>query len=192
MSPARILWERAVAGDPDAFGEFYERHADRVFAHCSARGAVRADAEDLTAEVFTIAWRRRSAIQLHDEADILPWLLVTANNLLSEHRRSSARIWRLAGRLPVADEPDVAIEIADRDEFDRERVRALDTLRALRPADREVIELCVMHGLSAAAVAAATGRPASTVRTRLARALTRARAIYGETPTSPETIARTG
>lgn len=41
-----------LAGESSAYAELYRRHADRVFTHCFRRTANRADAEDLTAEVF--------------------------------------------------------------------------------------------------------------------------------------------
>jgi RNA polymerase sigma-70 factor (ECF subfamily) len=162
-----------------AFAVFYERHAGRVFAHCHSRIDCRADAEDLTARVFEIAWRRRCQVRVDADADILPWLLVTANHVISEHHRSTTRVLRLLRRLPPLEfEPDHATTLADRDELDHELALAMAVLRALRPVDREIIELCILDGLSPTAVANETGTPASTMRTRLARALVRARRLY--------------
>lgn len=172
-------WGEAAQGDGAVFAMFYERHANRVFAHCFARVGSRVDAEDLTAQVFEIAWRRRADVRVDESADILPWLLATANNLVAGHHRAVTRMWGLIKRLPsVESEPDHAAAFADRDELDRELALAMTVLHALRPTDREVIELCVMHGLSPTAAAIATGTSASTMRTRLARALARARGEY--------------
>lgn len=172
-------WEQAAAGDGEMFAVFYKRHADRVFAHCYSRVGSRVDAEDLTAQVFEIAWRRRTHVHVDDEADILPWLLATANNLVSEHRRGITKLRRLVGRLlPIDDEPDHATILAEREELDCELALAVTVLRTLRAADREVIELCILHGLSPSAAARATGTSASTMRSRLARALVRARGLY--------------
>lgn len=179
MTTIADSWVEAVQGDGPAFALFYERHADRVFAHCFSRLGFRIDAEDLTAQVFEIAWRRRADVRVDESADILPWLLATANNLIAGHHRAAARRWGLIRRLPpIEREPDHAATLADRDELDRELALAKTVLQALRPADREVIELCVMHGLSPTAAAMATGTSPSTMRTRLARALARARAKY--------------
>lgn len=172
-------WAQAAAGNSDVFAMFYERHADRVFAHCFVRIGSRNDAEDLTAQVFEIAWRRRADVRVDESADILPWLLTTANNLIGEHYRAAARAWRLMGRLPPTEhEPDHATTFAEHDQFEHELVLAMQVLQALRPSDREVIELCVMHGLSPTAAAIATGTSPSTMRTRLARALVKARGKY--------------
>jgi RNA polymerase sigma factor (sigma-70 family) len=172
-------WEQAAAGDVSAFASFYERHADRVFAHCYSRVGSRVDAEDLTSRVFEITWRRRTQVRPDEEAGILPWLLATANNVISEHSRAVTRASMLTKRLPpVEPEPDHASIVADRDELDHEMRLAMIVLRELRPADRDVIELCVLHGLSPTAAARVTGASPSTVRTRLARALVRARRLY--------------
>jgi RNA polymerase sigma-70 factor (ECF subfamily) len=172
-------WSQAAAGDDTAFAMFYRRHAGRVFAHCYSRVGCRADAEDLTARVFEIAWRRRSEVRVDAQADILPWLLTTANHLTAEHHRATIRRWRLLPRLPMPeDEPDHAVILVEHGAHRRDLELAMSILAALRPVDREVIELCILGGLSPTAAAVAIGAPASTVRTRLARALARARRDY--------------
>jgi len=178
MSAQQGLWEQAVAGDHQAFATFYERHADRVFAHCLYRTGSRADAEDLTAEAFARAWHARAKVRVSAEADILPWLLVTANHLMLQQHRKAARGRRATRRLNLEDEPDIAAVVADRDEVEHHRRRALQVLAGLSEPDREVIELCVVNGLTPTAVAEGLHTPASTVRNRLARALRRARAAY--------------
>jgi RNA polymerase sigma-70 factor (ECF subfamily) len=172
-------WNQAAAGNGAVFAMFYRRHAGRVFAHCYSRVGDPQDAEDLAARVFEIAWRRRSEVRVDAQTDILPWLLATANRLVAEHHRATMRRSRLLPRLPTPeDEPDLAISLAERDDRRRNVELAMSVLATLRPADREVIELCVLRGLSPTAAALAIGSPASTVRTRLARALTRARRHY--------------
>jgi Sigma-70 region 2 len=66
------LWRRAAAGDHEAFGQLFDRHADAVYGYLFRRTADWSQAEDLTAAVFFQAWRRRGQIVLaHDSA--LPW-----------------------------------------------------------------------------------------------------------------------
>lgn len=174
-----MLWSRAVAGDRSAFAVFYERHADRVFSHCFRRLGARPDAEDLTADVFLTAWRRRADVVLHDEVDILPWLLTTANYALRHHRRSLRRAQRLLAKVPLdPDEPDLAEAVSDRAFVDQQIELVLATLDRLRLADREIIELCVVQGLSPSSVADALGEPAGTIRARLSRALAKARRLH--------------
>lgn len=65
-------WLRIVAGDEYAFGQVYRRHAQRVFQHCYRRTLSLHDSEDLTAEVFAQAWRRRAEIHVHETAGVIP------------------------------------------------------------------------------------------------------------------------
>ncbi len=173
------LWSRAASGDGAAFAQFYQRHADRVFTHCYRRIGSRDDAEDLVAEVFAITWRHRDRVIPHEEVDILPWLLTTANNLLRHHYRSSVRARRLLRNIPRADSaPDISLDIVEQAATDQAMRKIASVLDRLRSGDREIIELCVIDGLTPAAVATATGEPPGTVRARLSRALARARRIY--------------
>jgi RNA polymerase sigma-70 factor (ECF subfamily) len=180
------LWSQVLAGDTSAFANFYEMHASRVFRHCFNRLGQRADAEDITAEVFAIAWRSRTKIRLHPQADLLPWLLKTANNLLAGHHRGRLRARRLLHRIPASEEPDIAVMHEERDERARAQLTALSVLHALKPRDREIIELAVIQNLSSSAIADAIGIPASTARARLARALERARKLYAAAATGKE------
>jgi DNA-directed RNA polymerase specialized sigma24 family protein len=69
----RELWARAVAGDADAFGSLFERHARAVYNFAFRRTASWALAEDLTSEVFLLAWRRRGAVVFTtDDERVLP------------------------------------------------------------------------------------------------------------------------
>lgn len=135
---------RAHSGE--AFAELYRVHADRVYTHLFQRIRCRADAEDLTSEVFVTAWQRRDAVRLHPEAGILPWLLVCANYLLKSRRRSIARAQRLLATIPVLAEPDVALSVVE-DAEDEWNLRLLSQILAeLRPADQDIIQLCVVQG----------------------------------------------
>ena len=179
MATFSTCWDEVVAGDGDVFALFYQRHADRVFVHCYSRVGSDVDAQDLTAQVFEITWRRRENVRVDPEADILPWLLATANNVIAAHLRANASFRRLLRRLPTVEhEPDHAAMVANRDEFDRDVALAVSVLRALRPADREVLELCVVQGLSPSVAARTIGTSAETARTRLRRALSRAQQLY--------------
>jgi RNA polymerase sigma-70 factor (ECF subfamily) len=184
--PTIDAWTQAVAGDPDVFALFYRYYVDRVFSHCYNRLGERSDAEDLTAEVFAICWRSRQKVFFHDEAGILPWLLKTANNLLHDHHRWRTRAVRVLQRLSLQDEPDVAAVYAEEAELAQETAEALAVLRALKPRDREIIELAVIQDLSSSAIAVVLGIPASTARNRLARALRHARDMHAQLHLSDE------
>lgn len=164
------LWRRAGAGDGDAFGQVFDRHRDRVFRYALRLTRHRHDAEDVTALVFLEAWRRRSAVRIVD-GSVLPWLLVTTGHVSQNAARSRRRHARVLAALPVRpDVADHADDVAARlDAVDRDHA-VRGAMAALRPADRDVLLLCVVEEFPLAAAAAALDIPVGTVKSRLSRA----------------------
>src|SRR3954471_16871607 len=71
--------------DEERFRLAYQRHAGAVWRYLARRLGDDDLAEDLTSEVFVVAWRRR-----HDApADELPWLYGVARRVLSNDRRAA-------------------------------------------------------------------------------------------------------
>lgn len=170
------LWQRAVDGDTDAFATIYRQLANRVYTHCYRRMLCAQDAEDITAEVFAETWRRREVIRILAGTDIIAWLLATANNMIRRRGRLVARDDRLVLRLATRpDLPDVASAVAEQDEAMQRLGQLNEVLGHLGPDDQEVIWLCTVEGLRPAALARATGQSAATIRSRLSRALRRAK-----------------
>lgn len=167
--------------DRSTFEAQYRLHSSGVFTHFLQRGVPRSEAEDLTSEVFASTWRRRADITPHPSAGMLPWLLGTANVLLRGRRRSLWRAGQALGRLPSPETvPDIADALTDQAQ-DEHRLQVLrEVLTALTVPEQEVLQLCVLRGLAPTVVAEVTGEPAGTVRSRLSRALTKARTRYIE------------
>jgi RNA polymerase sigma-70 factor (ECF subfamily) len=165
------LWSQAtdeLAGE--AFGELFERHADRVYAHCFSRTGSWSMAEDLTSVVFLEAWRKRADVRFSGEC-VLPWLLGVANNATRNAQRSLRRYNLLLAKLPPPDhEADFAADAAERIDQERLARHLLCSMRGLPQAEQEVLALCDWAGLSYAEAAVAMGVPEGTVRSRLFRA----------------------
>ena len=179
VTGAEALWAQAAAGDHAAFAAFYRGHADAVFTHVWARVDCRADAQDLAAEVFVVAWRKRRSVRFDAASGILPWLLATANNLLRKHYRTQARRSRsVPGQRTTADEPDVLDDLVAVEDDRRVQACLRVALEKLRPEERRVIELRFIRGMSHAAIADLLGVPAATARTRLRRAVEQARRSF--------------
>jgi len=154
----------------EAFGELFERHADRVYTHCFRRTGSWSLAEDLTSAVFLDAWRRRRDVRFSGDS-ALPWLLAVANNATRNAQRTLRRHHRLLAKLPTAEaEPDPAEDAARRMDTERAVREVLHALRGLRQADQEVLALCDWAGLTYAEAAGALGIPEGTLRSRLSRA----------------------
>ena len=178
------LWARVAAGDADAFGILFERHARSIYNYCFRRTADWAAAEDLTSSTFLEAWRRRSEVRLSGET-ALSWLYGVATNLARNRVRAERRGRSALERMPRArpdDAPDLAEGVAARIDDERWMREVLDRIAVLSDLDRDVFVLCVWQGLSSEQAAVAVGLAAGTVRSRLARARARLRAREAEDP----------
>ena len=188
------LWSLAAdqhAGP--AFGELFERHADRIYAHCFHRTGSWSMAEDLTSVVFLEAWRRRREVRFSGDS-VLPWLLAVANNATLNAQRTLRRHRRLLVKLPPAgDEPDIAEDAVRRVDTERAAAHLLCALDGLREPEREVLALCDWAGLSYAEASDALGVPPGTIRSRLSRARQHLRDLVdGGTGASAANSAGTG
>lgn len=140
----------------EVFGRLFNRHYGAVYAY-TARRLGRELAEDATAEVFTVAWRR---IRRVPEGAELPWLYGVARKVVGNQRRSLARRGRLQAK--VSGQGRRAFEQVDDD-----LAAVLDTLSA---ADREVLMLAAWEGLSPDEMGQALDCSANAATVRLHRA----------------------
>jgi RNA polymerase sigma factor (sigma-70 family) len=170
------LWARARAGDADAFGLLFKRHARAIYNFLFRSTADWAAADDLLSIVFLEAWRRRD--KALDEGNVLPWLYGIAANVLRNRRRSERRGATALRRLPKAEpEPDFAAAAEERVDDERRMREALELLNELPSREREVFVLCAWMELSYEDAALALGLPIGTVRSRLSRARARLREL---------------
>jgi len=146
------LWHRATAGDPGAFGDLFDRHANAIFNFCLRRTRDVEAAEDLVSA-----------------------------NLIRRHARGLGRRAAALRRLPAPrSEPDPADAVIERVDEQRRSERALALLRSLPERDQDLFVMCVWQGLSYDQAALALGIPVGTVRSRLSRARTRLRRLLQE------------
>ena len=142
-----------------AFEAVFTRHHAAVLRFVQRRVDDRERAEELAMDCFEIAWRRFDPAAPFE----LPWLLQTARNLVgtSYRRRDRERsgLEQLAG---------VARERGGADDLERLEVRL--AMEALRPAERDVLQLVYWDGLSADEAAEVLGCRTSAVWKRLSRA----------------------
>jgi RNA polymerase sigma-70 factor (ECF subfamily) len=169
------LWRRAQDGESECFGVLFDRHGEAVRAYCARRTGSLDAADDLVSIVFLEAWRRRSDVELVD-GQALPWLYGIARRTVRNRWRTSVRHRRALARLPaVVTEPDHADDVAGRLDDERHLAQLREAFTRLRPAEQDVLTLCVWQGLDYAAAAVALGVPVGTVRSRLSRARARLR-----------------
>lgn len=149
----------ASHSDTTRFEAVFEAHHRRAFAYALRRTASEADAEDVVAETFAVAWRRVADLPPTERA--LPWLLGVARRVAANHRRGARRWLGLLERLRA--EPQVIQGPAP-------ETRATEALARLRPDDRELLRLLAWDGLSQAEAGEVLGISANAVAIRLHRA----------------------
>jgi RNA polymerase sigma factor (sigma-70 family) len=171
------LWRRAAQGEAECFGVLFDRHCEAIRAYCARRSGSLDTADDLVSIVFLEAWRRRGEVELIGDV-ALPWLYRVARRTLQQRWRTGRRYRRALARLPPAPVvPDHADEVAGRIDDQRHITELQRIFARLRPAEREVLTLCVWQGLDHASVAVALGVSIGTVRSRLSRARARLQAL---------------
>lgn len=148
--------------DPDWFEALYRSHYREVL-HYASRRVSAAEADDVEAEVFTTAWRRRTEV-----ADIgRAWLLRTASNHILHVHRGTGRRARLQNRLANSADAEAGDGFGSDDSTDPALAAAM---RDLSPSDQELLRLVAWEQLTPAELAAVMGCSIPTVRVRLHRA----------------------
>ncbi|MFN8110415.1 MAG: sigma-70 family RNA polymerase sigma factor [Thermoleophilia bacterium] len=157
------LLRRVALGDETAFAGLWERYGRAVFGACRAVLGDTAAAEDATQEAFTRVWRMAHRFD-PGRGSAAGWLLTVARN----SARNAAR-----GRRPLEGLPDdlAGPGIDEQAVSDRFWVQA--AMAGLPEDERRMVELAYFRGLSHGQIAASTGVPLGTVKTRIRRALGR-------------------
>lgn len=144
----------------ERFEAMFDAHAQSVYRYV-ARRHTGSDREDLTAEVFTIAWAKMSSIPVDAE---LPWLYRTAWNVISNAQR----------RLIPFPTDEVDQEAAS--DFSDSLIEDLSLKRAwagLSVRDQEVLRLAAWEGLAGKELALALGMSVGGAGAALSRARAR-------------------
>ncbi len=151
-------------GDGAAFEELYDRYASTVFPVMVRIVGGVAEAEEVLQETWLQAWRNAETFDTR-RGTVLAWLLNMARSRALDRYRSTASRHRAetqAEAEPIVEEPvdpSAAVQGGERSRRIRE---ALD---ALKPRQREVLEIAYFEGLSQTEISAKLGVPVGTVKT---------------------------
>ena len=173
--PSDLDLEGVRRRDPEALARLFERHFDRVYGFVYRLLGDRAQAEDLTQEVFLKV--HRAAHQIDPARDPGPWLMTIAHNACRDLWRSNA--WKLARRAISLDgDSPLAATLAssaigpERELLAAERERLVqEALLKLPEPLRVAIVMHDYQGMGHDEIAAATGIHHAAARKRYSRAL---------------------
>jgi RNA polymerase sigma-70 factor (ECF subfamily) len=170
LTPDQRLIERITQGDGDALGEFYDRHAPRVFGILLRLLSSRDDAEDVLQESFWQIWRTAPQYDV-DRSSPEAWLLTIARSRAMDCLRRRPR----TVELPIEDTASIFDELGeslDRQESRRQLRTAIDTLPA---EQRAAIMAAFFEGRTHVQIAEHFAIPLGTVKTRIALGMKRLR-----------------
>lgn len=166
-----------AGGDGTALADLYDRHGRSVYALASRILGDPAEAEDLTQDVFTLAWKNATRYDPARGA-VAAWLLVTTRTRAidrirarrSRPQRGSDDDGRKMAAIPDGS-PSVDVIVATSQ--DAARVRG--ALADLPVDQRDALDLAYFQGLSHSEIAERTGIPLGTIKTRIRSGLQRLR-----------------
>ena len=188
-----------VDGDPDAFGELFARHRDRLWAVALRTMGNPDDAADGLQDGMVAAYRR--AASFRGEAQVTTWLhRVVVNACLDRIRAAKVRraealpddLEEYGNRGSLVSATDDAADPADRAVVGDRRRQVLDALATLPEEQRAALVLVDMEGYPVAEVAEMLDCAVGTVKSRCSRGRARLAALLGMLAPGPEEPADDG
>lgn len=148
------------------FEQLYDAHYQDLLAFAIRRVTTRADAADVVAETFTIAWQKQH--ELPPPAQQRPWLFGVARNVAHARNRGEHKQIAIAENLRAtivehlahAPPTDLALSVRN-------------ALAQLSPTDRDVITMAAWDGLTNTEIADVLGISRTAARVKLHRARSR-------------------
>jgi RNA polymerase sigma-70 factor, ECF subfamily len=139
----------------------YDRYSSIVYAVALRVLGDTGAAEDVLQEVFLQLWRNPGAFD-SSRGNLAAWLAVIARNRAIDGLRK---------RRPETDIADVLVSVEPDMAGEAERTRAMEKVRAaletMPAAQRSALEMAYFEGLTHIEIAAKTGEPLGTIKTRI-------------------------
>ena len=175
------LAEALVGGDADALTEVYDRFHRAVHAVAFRVTTDRTHAEDVVQEVFVALWKRPEAYN-PTRGSLGTWLMSTAHHKAVDLVRREESLRRRRDLVAVDVEQELReehlaepVEEQATERWQAERVRR--ALADLPDAQRQAMVLAYFGGYTQREVAAVTGVPLGTVKTRMLAAMRKLRDV---------------
>lgn len=172
-----VLIERAKT-DPEAFGQLYEQHVEKVYNYIYYRVGNHQDAEDLTGKVF---YKALNHIPHYNQRGIpfIAWLYRISRNLVANWYRDSKRrqMVDLDKVTLTGDSRDGPQRIAERTD---EQEILLAAIQKLPPERQQLLTLKFIEKMSNAEIGQIMGRSEGAIKSLYHRTLVSLKAILAE------------
>ena len=171
------LLSLVAASDDEALAELYDRFGGVAYGLALRILRDEALAQDAVQEAFLAVWRTADRFQA-ERASPSTWILTFVHRRAVDLVRRQER--RSAEPLETAPEPPAA-ELVDEEASVRFQRRVVqEALRRLPPEQRQALELCYYGGLTQSELAAQTGQPLGTIKSRTFAGLARLRDLLAQ------------
>jgi RNA polymerase sigma-70 factor (ECF subfamily) len=182
LDQERALVARAGRGEAEAVGRLYDAYVAQVYRYCLGRVRNAADAEDLTEEIFLkvigaiegFEWR---VLGESERSPFRAWVFrIAHNHVVSFHRRAAARGPAAELSDAIHDDRRGPQELAETKIAIEE---VLEVVRSLPDAQRDVILLRFVSGLSVAETATALDKQQTNVKVLQHKGIQRLKRLLG-------------
>jgi len=162
---------QVAGGDSKALEKLFDRHAGVIKSVIFKIIHNEAEAEDVLMEVFFEAWNNAAKYSA-EKGKALGWLVTMARRRGIDRLRKRQSYSRATDRFQVEVEHDAEAWISGHDpngDTERADVRVFirTKMQELPPFQREAIEYAFFKGMSQREIAAHTGIPLGTIKTRI-------------------------
>ena len=164
--------QRMASGDSAAVRECMDRYGALVWSLARRLSRTASDAEDAAQEIFLDIWRSAARYDASRGSDKVFVATIARRRLIDRMRKKSAE--------PPMEPPEALESIAWSDpaslpETGIDAAHAARAMEELRPEQRQVLELGLMHGFSQSEIASRLSMPLGTVKSLMRRGLLRVR-----------------
>jgi RNA polymerase sigma-70 factor (ECF subfamily) len=168
--------QRIARGDSQAVRDCIDQYGGLVWSLARRLSRTPSDAEDATQEIFLDIWRSAGRFDPSQGSDQVFIATIARRRLIDRLRKVSAE--------PPMDSVDMLESVAwtetgNSADTVSEAERATRALAALRPEQRQVLELGLLHGLTQAEIATRLGMPLGSVKSFMRRGLIKVRDALG-------------
>ncbi len=161
----RQLMDQLRRRQPEALSHMYDQYSTMVYSVAMRVLRDTAAAEDVMQEVFLKLWQQPESFSDH-RGSLCGWLAVVTRNRAIDRIRGSRRFENVDD-LQLANSADMGTEAARNMMIAKVRM----VLDSLSPDQRTTLEMAFFEGQTHVEIAAKTGQPLGTVKTRIRSAL---------------------
>lgn len=167
VSEEELLINRAKNGEAEAFGLLYDRYAPKIYRFILIKTGRKADAEDLTSQVFMRAWESIGNFEFQG-FPFSSWLYrIAGNSVIDYYRtfRSHQDVEEVAEAVQASEDYAGDLDL----KADTDRIRS--AIRLLDQDQQNVVVMRFVDELSTKEIAAALGKSEGAIRVIQHRAL---------------------